>query len=544
MSLSPVLALHQLTKVYPGLTANDQVDLSVLPGEIHAVLGENGAGKSTLMKMVYGVVQPSAGQITWRGRRVRIASPMEARRLGIGMVFQHFSLFESLTVAENTQLFLNDGRSLNEIHQSLTELSASYGIDVSPSRHVHDLSVGERQRVEILRCLLQAPKLLILDEPTSVLTPQEVDRLFTMLRRLSAEGCAILYISHKLQEIRSLCHRATVLQQGRVTGRCDPSQETESSLAEMMIGKANAMAIVTRQPRESAPADSVPRSSPSQGDGLVVRNLSTESSDPYGVSLRDISFQVRPGEILGLAGVSGNGQRELVQALSGELRLPMTMASAIQIQGQPAGQWPVARRRRAGLCVIPEDRLGTGAVPDFSLEENALLTGLYTQPFVSSFGLLRYSEVQSFAQRIISRFRVKCQSTQSPARSLSGGNLQKFIVGREVLQQPCVLVCAQPTWGVDVGAAAELRQALKNLRDSGCAILLISEDIDEIFALADRVVVAFEGRLSSPQPIEQTSTTDLGLLMAGVWQGDRHEDPLQASGSDLLEDRQMQGPVT
>ena len=322
MSLSPVLALHQLTKVYPGLTANDQVDLSVLPGEIHAVLGENGAGKSTLMKMVYGVVQPSAGQITWRGRRVRIASPMEARRLGIGMVFQHFSLFESLTVAENTQLFLNDWRSLNEIHQSLTELSASYGIDVSPSRHVHDLSVGERQRVEILRCLLQAPKLLILDEPTSVLTPQEVDRLFTMLRRLSAEGCAILYISHKLQEIRSLCHRATVLQQGRVTGRCDPSQETESSLAEMMIGKANAMAIVTRQPRESAPADSVPRSSPSQGDGLVVRNLSTESSDPYGVSMRDISFQVRPGEILGLAGVSGNGQRELVQALSGELRLP------------------------------------------------------------------------------------------------------------------------------------------------------------------------------------------------------------------------------
>ena len=230
MSPSPVLALHQLTKVYPGLTANDQVDLSVLPGEIHAVLGENGAGKSTLMKMVYGVVQPSSGQITWKGRRVRIASPMEARRLGIGMVFQHFSLFESLTVAENTQLFLNDGRSLNEVHQSLTELSASYGIDVSPSRHVHDLSVGERQRVEILRCLLQAPKLLILDEPTSVLTPQEVDRLFTMLRRLSAEGCAILYISHKLQEIRSLCHRATVLQQGRVTGRCDPSQETEVDL--------------------------------------------------------------------------------------------------------------------------------------------------------------------------------------------------------------------------------------------------------------------------------------------------------------------------
>ena len=548
MSTSPVLALHRLTKVYPGLTANDHVDLSVLPGEIHAVLGENGAGKSTLMKMVYGVVQPSSGDITWKGRRVRIASPMEARRLGIGMVFQHFSLFESLTVAENTQLFLNDGRSLNEIYQALTELSANYGIDVNPGRHVHDLSVGERQRVEILRCLLQSPELLILDEPTSVLTPQEVERLFAMLRRLSAEGCAILYISHKLQEIRSLCHRATVLQQGRVTGRCDPRQETESSLAEMMIGKANAMAIVTRQSRESAPADSLPRprsrSRPSQSDGLVVRNLSTESSDPYGVSLRDISFQVRPGEILGLAGVSGNGQRELVQALSGELRLPTAMASAIQIQGQPAGQWPVARRRRAGLCVIPEDRLGTGAVPDFSLEENALLTGLYTQPFVSRFGLLRYSEVQGFAQKIVSRFRVKCQSIQSPARSLSGGNLQKFIVGREVLQQPCVLVCAQPTWGVDVGAAAELRQALKNLRDSGCAILLISEDIDEIFALADQVVVAFEGRLSRPQPIEQTSTTNLGLLMAGVWQSERQADPVQAFGSDLLEERQTQGPVT
>lgn len=528
MSLTPVLELQRLTKVYPGLTANDQINLRVLPGEIHAVLGENGAGKSTLMKMVYGVVQPSSGAIIWNGKLVRVTSPMMARRLGIGMVFQHFSLFESLTVAENTQLFLNDGDSLRDVTRRLNELSGTYGLDVNPLRYVHDLSVGERQRVEILRCLMQAPKLLILDEPTSVLTPQEVKRLFAMLRRLSAEGCAILYISHKLQEIRDLCHQATVLQNGRVTGICDPTQETESSLAEMMIGQDKAMVLSGFKKLGAMTASRLPRRSKDNA-GLVVHKLSTDSTDPFGVSLCELSFQVHPGEILGVAGVSGNGQRELVQALSGELLLSRDMAEAIKIKGRPSGHWSVAQRRRAGLCVIPEDRLGTGAAPTFPLTDNALLTGQYTQPFVSPLGLINYSEVQTFTKRVVNSFRVKCQSIHSPARTLSGGNLQKFIVGREVLQQPSVLICAQPTWGVDVGASAELRQSLKELRESGCAILLISEDLDEIFALADQVAVAFEGRLSIPQPIEQTSATQLGLLMAGVWQGGEASQRSQSS---------------
>ncbi|MGA0792322.1 MAG: ABC transporter ATP-binding protein [Burkholderiaceae bacterium] len=536
VSAPPVLELQKLTKVYSGFRANDDVSLGVAAGEIHAVLGENGAGKSTLMKMVYGVVQPTAGQILWRGRPVQVSSPMVARRLGIGMVFQHFSLFESLTVAENTQLFLDDGQSLSSVRAALQEFSSRYGLEVQPDRHVHDLSVGERQRVEILRCLLQSPKLLILDEPTSVLTPQEVERLFAMLERLSSEGCAILYISHKLQEIQRLCHRATVLQSGRVTGNCIPSQETHASLVAMMIGSSGSSQKATVNPNEdlsqttlpSAPKDlereMVGAAAASMGPrplldrvrGLKVQDLSVPSVDPFGVSLKNLSFSVEPGEILGLAGVSGNGQRELLKVLSGEIRIDN--AQAILINGKPAGCLSVSRRRRGGLGIVPEDRLGTGAVPDFSLSDNAFLTALYTKPLLSWAGLIRHHAVNTFARDIISSFHVKARSENSPARSLSGGNLQKFIVGRELLQHPSVLVCEQPTWGVDVNAASQLRQALRHLRDQGCAILLISEDLDELFELTDRVMVAFQGRLSTAQPTAASTPQSLGLLMSGVWQ--------------------------
>ena len=521
VSAPPVLELKKLSKVYSGFKANDEISLCVAAGEIHAVLGENGAGKSTLMKMVYGVVQPTAGQILWRGNPVKVASPMAARRLGIGMVFQHFSLFESLTVAENTQLFLDDGQSLTSVRGALQDLSSRYGLEVQPDRHVHDLSVGERQRVEILRCLLQSPKLLILDEPTSVLTPQEVERLFVMLERLSSEGCAILYISHKLQEIQRLCHRATVLQAGRVTGSCSPSQETQAALVAMMIGAAGGSTPSAGMPSTSSTQELKTKAGeahrlPGLTPGLTVKDLSVTTSDPFGVSLKNLSFSVEPGEIVGIAGVSGNGQRELLKALSGEVRLDNP--DAILINGLPSGCLSVSRRRRHGLCVIPEDRLGTGAVPDFSLSDNALLTGLYTKSLLSRLGLIRHHAVDAFAREIISGFNVKTRSEQSPARSLSGGNLQKFIVGRELLQQPSVLVCEQPTWGVDVNAASQLRQALRGLRLQGCAVLLISEDLDELFELSDRIMVAFQGRLSPAQPTSASTPESLGLLMSGVWQ--------------------------
>ncbi len=355
----PRLRLSGITKVYPSVVANDGVDLAVLPGEIHAVLGENGAGKSTLMKIIYGVVRPDAGTIRWNDDAVTIANPARARRLGIGMVFQHFSLFETLTVAENIVLALDRERDAGDLRERIRSVSARYGLPLDPDRRVHTMSVGERQRVEIVRCLLQDPKLLIMDEPTSVLTPQAVEKLFATLRTLAAEGCSILYISHKLDEIRALCHRATVLRGGRVTGACDPRHESAASLARMMIG-GDLPRPEHRAPRAGGAA------------ALVVTELSLPADDPFGTALHEINLTVRAGEIVGIAGVSGNGQKELLAALSGERRI--ADAAAIRLDGLPVGHLDAARRRELGFGFVPEERLGRGAVPEMSLTENALLT--------------------------------------------------------------------------------------------------------------------------------------------------------------------------
>jgi general nucleoside transport system ATP-binding protein len=495
------LTLKGLTKAYPTIVANDDIHLSVEAGEIHAVLGENGAGKSTLMKMIYGVTQPTAGEIFWKGQRVSILSPAMARRLGIGMVFQHFSLFESLTVAENASLSLGNGESPAQAAEALRKAADRYNLEVHPEKFIHDLSVGERQRVEILRCLLQDPQLLILDEPTSVLPPQAVEGLFAMLRRLASEGCSILYISHKLQEIQALCHRATILRGGRVVAECVPQNETAASLAALMIGRQT---------------EAVSRPSESKASSLIFTadQLSLPSPDPYGTHLQDITIRLRAGSILGIAGVSGNGQRELLWALAGET--PVKQAQAIRIDHHAMGRLGPAARRRLGLCVVPEDRLGTGAVPEMTLEENGLLTGVYTQNMVRH-GLIDHDTTSRFAQQCIEGFDVRCSGPKANANALSGGNLQKFIVGRELLQRPRVLVCSQPTWGVDVGAAALLRQAIRDLADQGAGVILISEDLDEIFELSDEVSVLFEGRLSEPLPIGEVSPEGIGLLMAGVW---------------------------
>lgn len=497
--LQPQLQLLGISKRYPSVIANDNVTMSVMPGEIHAVLGENGAGKSTLMKIIYGIIKPDAGEFIWQGHQVEINSPAAARRLGIGMVFQHFSLFETLTVAQNIALVM--GQSPAQLAQRIRDVSQEYGLPVNPERLVHSMSVGERQRVEIVRCLLQSPRLLIMDEPTSVLTPEAVLQLFDALRKLAAQGCSILYISHKLDEIQTLCDTATVLRAGRVAGTAVPRQESARSLAELMTGKElPTCRLLPRVPGENR---------------LVLQHLTHETPDPFGTRLNDINLTVRSGEIVGIAGISGNGQQELLKALSGECLL--ADAAAVQLGAVQAGRLTPAQRRAAGLCFVPEERLGRGAVPELSLAENALLTAWIP---ASGSGMLRRGLIQGkvmndFARRVISRFEVKCGDEQSTAGSLSGGNLQKFIVGRETLLAPRVMIVAQPTWGVDIGAAILIRQSLIDLRDQGVAVLVISEELDELFMMCDRIAVLAAGRLSRAVPLAQTGINQIGVWMSG-----------------------------
>ncbi|MEO5700979.1 MAG: ABC transporter ATP-binding protein, partial [Casimicrobiaceae bacterium] len=429
-------------------------------------------------------------------------NPAHARSLGIGMVFQHFSLFETLSVAENVALALPSSPDMDDLARQISTVSEKYGLPVDPRRRVHALSVGERQRVEIIRCLLQAPKLLIMDEPTSVLTPQAVRKLFETLRTLAAEGCSILYISHKLDEIQALCHTATVLRNGKVTGTCTPSEETPASMARLMIGDDLPV------PQHGAPTEG--------GDvRLRLAGLSHVSADPFGTDLDGIHLEVQSGEIVGIAGVSGNGQQELLVAISGEE--PLAESFPVQILGIEAGRlWP-ARRRALGMAFVPEERLGRGAVPRMSLAQNALLTA-HGQSLLKG-GLIDFRAVADFARRCIDQYHVKCGGTQAEAKSLSGGNLQKFIVGREILQQPKLLVVAQPTWGVDVGAAAFIRQALIDLRTSGTAILVISEELDELFEICDRIAVIAKGRLSPVKRVADTSVEEIGVWMSGMWPG-------------------------
>jgi len=502
-SPAPRLALRGIRKAYPAVVANDGIDLAVLPGEIHAVLGENGAGKSTLMKIIYGVARPDAGEIRWEGRRIEVPSPQAARALGIGMVFQHFSLFETLTVAENVALALPGERDLAALARRIEEVSARYGLPLDPRRLVHSLSVGERQRVEIVRCLLLEPRLLIMDEPTSVLTPQAVRRLFETLRQLAAEGCSILYISHKLDEIQALCHAATVLRAGRVTGTCDPRRETASSMARMMIGK-DLPVCEHAEARAGGEAR------------LVLDGLCLPAQDPFGTELQDIRLRVHAGEIVGVAGVSGNGQQELLRALSGEVTLGR--AEAVKLAGVAAGRLHPGRRRRMGLGFVPEERLGRGAVPTMTLSENTLLTAHRAAGMVRG-GLVQRARLRAFALEAIGRFAVMCGGPEAEARSLSGGNLQKFIVGRELLQAPRMLVVSQPTWGLDVGASAFIRQALIDLRNAGAAILVISEELDELFEICDRIAVMAKGRLSPAARTRDTSVEEIGVWMSGLWPG-------------------------
>ena len=499
LATQPLLQAIEISKRFGELLANDAVSLDLMPHEIHALLGENGAGKSTLVKIIYGLIQPGSGELRWQGDKVELAGPAQARALGIGMMFQHFSLFENLTVAENVALGLPAGEPLARISARLAEVSRAYGLPLEPRREVWRLSVGERQRIEIVRALMQNPKLLILDEPTAVLTPGEADQLFAVLRRLRQEGRAILYISHKLDEVKRLCDTATILRMGRKVATCDPRRETAASLARMMVGTevGPVRASVARQ---------------TGGPRLVVKDLSLAPDDPHGTRLQSVSLEVAGGEVLGIAGVAGNGQDELFAALSGERAAPDSRN--VVIDGAAVGLSSVTERRRRGAAFVPDERLGHATAPRMTLSQNALLAGHAARAMVWH-GFVRRSATLAAVDRITAAFDVRKAKRDPEAMSLSGGNLQKFVVGREILREPGVLVVNQPTWGVDAGATAVIRQALIDLARRGSAVLVISQDLDELLEIADRIAVMFHGTLSAPLDTVAATRETLGLLMGG-----------------------------
>ena len=492
-----LLEVSGLTKAYPGVVANDTVSFDIEKGEIHALLGENGAGKSTLVKMIYGLVKPDAGTLKLSGQTYTPAGPSQARHSGVAMVFQHFSLFEALNVAENIALGMENPPKMRALSAEIRDVSHRYGLPIDPERLVGDLSAGERQRVEIIRCLLQNPRLLIMDEPTSVLTPQEVETLFATLQKLSEEGVSILYISHKLSEIQFLCDRATILRGGRVVATCNPRDETPQSLAEMMIGAT----LSAPKERKTKPGSAI----------LEVRDLSLAAENQFSVALKDVSFDLRAHEILGIGGVAGNGQDELIAALSGE-RMPQE--GIIWLNGRDVVHLGPNARREIGLLCAPEERLGHAAAPDMSLTENAFLSARVRQRLDLK-GLIKHESTANYARAVINAFDVRTTGPEQPARALSGGNLQKFVIGREIMQRPIVLAVNQPTWGVDAAAAASIRDALRNLADEGAGVIVISQDLDELMEISDMIAILSNGWLSVPEPAQNQTIAAIGQKMEG-----------------------------
>ena len=496
-----LLEAQNITKIFGDLRANDDVTLALKPGKIHALLGENGAGKSTLVKIIYGSLQPTKGQLVWKGQPISIASPAAARTLGIGMVFQHFSLFDSLTVLQNVALALPSESDMADLAYRIESVSHEYGLPLQSDALVANLSVGERQRIEIVRCLLQEPQFLIMDEPTAVLTPQEADRLFVTLQRLADEGCAILYISHRLEEVKRICHDATILRHGKLVARVDPKQETASSLANLMVGSEVGAVKTEKRSGGGTPM-------------LELRGLSRPTDDPFGVALKAINISVKSGEIIAIAGVAGNGQMELFDAISGETLCKTP--DMVRLAAVSCGAESITERRRRNAAFVPEERIGHGAIANFPLSENVILTHHAVGKKLVRRGLINRAVAEDMNQRISKTFDVRKGKPDPNAYSLSGGNLQKFVVGREIARDPNILVINQPTWGVDAGAARLIRQALIDMAQRGAAVLVISQDLDEIFEIADRIAVISRGELSPAYPTTEMTPEKIGLLMAGA----------------------------
>ena len=496
--IKKLLEINGISKTYPGVIANSDISFDINTGEVHALLGENGAGKSTLVKIIYGLVKPDSGNLLLNGVPFRPGTPSEARKAGIAMVFQHFSLFEALSVAENISLGMDNPPNQRDLGKKIKSVSESYGLPLDPAKTVGELSVGERQRVEIIRCLLQNPKLLVMDEPTSVLTPQEVDILFKTLQKLRSEGTAILYISHKLEEIRKLCDTATILRLGKKVDTCTPEKTSTKKLAEMMVGST-----IKAPEKLNKPAGQVM---------LNVDNICCVSKSQFGTSLTNVTFDLRQGEILGIGGVAGNGQDELFAVLSGE---QFSQHGSISFNGINITKFNPNQRRKIGLLSAPEERLGHAAAPNMSLIENTLITAENSQNLVSR-GFIDWKKSKAFAEKVIKKFDVRTPGSQNTAGSLSGGNLQKFVIGREILQNPSVFIVNQPTWGVDAAAASSIRQALLTLSENGAAILVISQDLDELLEISDQFAALNGGALSRIEKTADLSMEQIGLMMGGA----------------------------
>lgn len=500
--------LKNITKRFPGVLANDRVTLDVRAGEILALLGENGAGKSTLMKILYGMYHPTEGEILVNGQAVQFKSPADALAQGIGMIHQHFQLVPGFTVVENVALGLKSSRGaltdLDVVGTRMQALASQYGLRVDPNALVWQLAVGQQQRVEIIKALYRDASLLILDEPTAVLTPQEVEEFFGILRRLRDAGNALIFISHKLYEVMEISDRVAVLRDGRMVGRVNTKDTDQKELARMMVGRD----VILRWEKNDVPAGKTML----QIDKLNVLN------DKGLPAVRNLSLEVRNAEILGIAGVSGNGQRELAEAVAGMRR---ATGGAVQVDGKDVTNQSPAQTIAAGIAFIPEERMVMGVVREFSVAENAILE-THARPPLANKGMFNFNAINQHTMKLVREYDVKTPSLDTPVKSLSGGNIQKLILARELDRDPRVLIAAQPTRGVDIGATEYIHKRLIEKRTSGTAILLISEDLEEVRALSDRIAVMYEGEIVGIVPPD-TSVEELGLMMAGAKKQPSHK---------------------
>ena len=500
-SSEPIVRLHKISKYFPGVLANDKVDFDLRRGEIHTLLGENGAGKSTLMSVLDGLYQPDEGEIYIEGKQVRFHSPTDAMRHGIGMIHQHFMLVETLTVLENVILgirsepfYINKKKTAERIR----EISDQYNFDIDPSLKIWQLSVGEQQKVEIIKTLFRGARVLILDEPTAVLTPQEADAFFEILEKMVGEGKSIIFISHKLNEVMKISDRITVLRKGKVIGTVRKEDTSEEKLAEMMVGR-KVLFSLDRNPLK-------------QGRE-VLRLENVEAYNDKGIkALKKINLSIRSGEIFGIAGVSGNGQRILSDAIAG---IRSISSGKIYLKGKDITGLSPSTIARMGLTYIPPDRLKMGLIPNLSSVSNAILR-CYTREPVCRRCFIDYSAAARFADQLIESYDIMVPRKDAPVKLLSGGNMQKLLFAREAAENPDVLIAVHPTRGLDIGATEFIRKELLKQRNNGVAVLLISEDLDEIFMLSDRIGVIFDGQILEVMDIEDADLEKIGLLMAGL----------------------------
>jgi len=497
----PMLEMRGITKRFPGVLASDHVDFDIRAGEVHTLLGENGAGKSTLMKILYGLYQQDEGEILIHGRPVRLNSPAHAIEHGIGMIHQHFMLVPTLTVAENVALGLKSTRGpladLQTVSGRIRELSSAFGLHVNPDAFIWQLSVGERQRVEIIKALYRDASILILDEPTAVLTPSEVDDIFRIFRKLAADGRGLVFISHKLKEVLDLSDRITVLRHGRVTGHTTPAESDRHDLARLMVGREVKLAPDKEDVR---PGETI----------LEIRDLYVDG-DRGRHAVQGLSLSVQAGEVLGIAGISGNGQRELAEAIAG-LRRPTS--GTISIGGQDTTRFNPRQVRARGLSYVPEERMKDGAIGEFDIKENLILLAYDQEPFCRH-GVLRFPEIRRHAEKLVKEYAVKTPDIDTETKNLSGGNIQKLIMARELSAGPRVLLASQPTRGVDIGAAEYIHARIAEQRTRGTASVVISEDLDEVLALSDRIAVMFDGRIMGIVRREEATRESIGLMMTG-----------------------------